>query len=273
MIVATWNVNGMQARLGFLRHWLRARAPDLVLLQELKLSADRFPHAELAEAGYRAVVHGQKSWNGVAVLARSAGGGELRPVTQGLPGAEQQGARLVGAELALPGCAPISCVSVYVPNGRSAGHPEFAHKLAFLDALEEFLRPEAARAGNLLVGGDFNLCPGPLDTWDEAAWEGKIFHTAQERQRFAALTGLGLSDLYRRLHPGGAQFSWWDYRAGNFHKNLGLRIDFLLASAALAESAQAAWIDREYRKKKEGMIASDHAPVLAKVQPPPAPGC
>lgn len=267
MIIATWNINGLQARLGFLRHWLRARAPDLVLLQELKLSADRFPHAELKEAGYQAVVHGQKSWNGVAILARTAAGGALRPVTHGLPGLERQGARLVGAELAAPGFDPLACISVYVPNGRSVGHPEFAHKLTFLDGMTEFLRPPAARARNLLVGGDFNLCPGPLDTWDEAAWEGKIFHTAEERERFTALTALGLTDLYRRLHPGGAQFSWWDYRAGNFHKNLGLRIDFLLASAALAERTEAVWIDREYRKKKEGMIASDHAPVLARVLP------
>ena len=271
MIIATWNINGMQARLGFLRHWLQARTPDLVLLQELKLSADRFPHAELEEAGYQAVVHGQKSWNGVAILAR-AGAGALRPVTRGLPGLEQQGARLVGAELAAPGCEPLSCISVYVPNGRRVGHPEFAHKLPFLDGLAEFLRQELAGSRNLVAGGDFNLCPGPLDTWDEAAWAGKIFHTAAERERFAALAALGLTDLYRRLHPAGAQFSWWDYRAGNFHKNLGLRIDFLLASAAVAARTRAVWIDREYRKKKQGMIASDHAPVFAEVGPSPVAG-
>ena len=267
MIIATWNINGMQARLGFLRRWLQARTPDLVLLQELKQSPDRFPHAELEEAGYQAVVHGQKSWNGVAILARTAGAGTLRPVTRGLPGLEQQGARLVGAELAAPGCEPLSCISVYVPNGRRVGHPEFAHKLAFLDGLAEFLRQELAGSRNLVAGGDFNLCPGPLDTWDEAAWEGNIFHTAEERERFAALAALGLTDLYRRLHPAGAQFSWWDYRAGNFHKNLGLRIDFLLASAAVAARTRAVWIDREYRKKKQGMTASDHAPVLAEVGP------
>ena len=267
MIIATWNINGMQARLGFLRHWLQARAPDLVLLQELKLSADRFPHAELEEVGYRALVHGQKSWNGVAVLARTDGTAALRLVTHGLPGLEQQGARLVGAELEVAGVGPLSCISVYVPNGRSVGHQEFAHKLAFLDGLVEFLRQELARSRTLLVGGDFNLCPGPLDTWDEAAWQGRIFHTVEERQRFGALTALGLTDLYRRRHPGGTQFSWWDYRAGNFHKNLGLRIDFLLASAALAADAREVWIDRAYRKKKEGMIASDHAPVIAELLP------
>ena len=267
MTVATWNINGMQARLGFVRHWLQARMPDLVLLQELKLSADRFPHAELEEAGYQAVVHGQKSWNGVAILARSASTAALRPVTCGLPGLEEQGARLVGAEVELAGLGTLSCVSVYVPNGRTVGHQEFAHKLTFLDALVQFVRQALAASRALVVGGDFNLCPGPLDTWDEAAWQGKIFHTAEERERFGALTALGLTDLYRHRHPGGTQFSWWDYRAGNFHKNLGLRIDFLLATAGLTGHTREVWIDRDYRKKKEGMIASDHAPVIAELMP------
>ena len=267
MTIATWNINGMQARLGFVRHWLRARTPDLVLLQELKLSADRFPHAELEEAGYQAVVHGQKSWNGVAILARTATAGAVRPLTRGLPGLEQQGARLVGAEVEVAGLGPLSCSSVYVPNGRSVEHPEFAHKLAFLDGLVEFVRQELARSRAVVVGGDFNLCPGPLDTWDEAAWEGRIFHTPAERERFRALTALGLTDLYRQLHPDGTQFSWWDYRAGNFHKNLGLRIDFLLADGAVTAHTRQVSIDRDYRKKKEGMIASDHAPVIAELAP------
>ena len=267
MTIATWNVNGMQARLGFVRHWLQARAPDLVLLQELKLSADRFPHAELKEAGYQAVVHGQKSWNGVAILARGAGSGAIRPVTRGVPGVEEQGARLVGAEVELAGLGTLSCVSVYVPNGRSVGHPEFAHKLTFLDALVRFVRQMLAESSALVVGGDFNLCPGPLDTWDDTVWQGKIFHTPEERERFGALTALGLTDLYRQRHPDGTQFSWWDYRAGNFHKNLGLRIDFLLATAGLTGRTREVWIDRDYRKKKEGMIASDHAPVIAELAP------
>ena len=267
MTIATWNINGMQARLGFLQHWLRARQPDLVMLQELKQTSDRFPHAELGAIGYRAVVHGQKSWNGVAILTRADRFGEARAVTRDMPGLEQHGARLVCAEVHGEGVGRLSCTSVYVPNGRTVTHPEFSHKLAFLDGLVEYARAALAGAGAVLIGGDFNLCPGPLDTWHEDAAEGAIFHTAAERERYAALLDLGLVDLFRHCNPGVRRYSWWDYRAGSFHKNQGLRIDFLLAGAALAESAAAARIDRDYRKKQDGMIASDHAPVIADFAP------
>jgi len=263
MTIATWNINGMQARLGFLQHWLRARQPDLVMLQELKQTADRFPHAELSEVGYRAVVHGQKGWNGVAILTRTERVGEARMVTRDLPGLEQHGARLVGAEMPVAAVGPLSCTSVYVPNGRTVTHPEFTHKLAFLDGLAEYARAALAGPGTVLIGGDFNLCPGPLDTWHEDAAEGAIFHTAAERERFAALLDLGLVDLFRHCNPTDRRYSWWDYRAGSFHKNQGLRIDFLLAGEALAGRAGAVRVDRDYRKKQAGMIASDHAPVIA----------
>ena len=263
MTVATWNINGMQARLAFLQHWLRARQPDLVMLQELKQTAARFPHAELGEAGYRAVVHGQKSWNGVAILTHAERVGEARPVARDLPGLEQHGARLVGAEVPVHGAGTLSCTSVYVPNGRTVAHPEFGHKLAFLDGLVEYARAALAGTAAVLIGGDFNLCPGPLDTWHGDAAEGSIFHTAAERERFDALVDLGLVDLFRHCNPELRQYSWWDYRAGSFHKNQGLRIDFLLAGAALAVRTSAVRVDRDYRKKQDGMIASDHAPVIA----------
>ena len=271
MTIATWNINGMQARLGFVRHWLQARTPDVVLLQELKLPADRFPHAELETAGYQAVVHGQKSWNGVAILTRTETVRAVHGVARGLPGAAEQGARLVAVELELAGWGALHCCSVYVPNGRSVDHPEFAHKLAFLDGLIDFTRGRSAAAGGagppLIIGGDFNLCPAPLDTWDEEAWAGKIFHTAAERSRFQALSELGLVDLFRARHPDRRLFSWWDYRAGDFHQNRGLRIDLLLAALPVAARSGEVWIDRDYRKKKEGMIASDHAPVIAELAP------
>ena len=266
MTIATWNINGMQARLGFVRHWLAARTPDLALLQELKLPDDRFPHDKFHEAGYRALAHGQKSWNGVAVLAREQTVRSAEVTCRGLPGLEEQGARLIGVRAEVDGLGVLDCVSVYVPNGRTVEHPEFGHKLAFLDGLVSYAEQEVRSDHPLVIGGDFNLCPAALDTWDEEAWREKIFHTAEERERFRALLGLGTVDLFRAVNPELQQFSWWDYRAGNFHKNLGLRIDFLLATPPLAERTDAVTIDRDYRKKKDGMIASDHAPVIAEVR-------
>ncbi len=266
MTIATWNVNGMQARLDFVLHWLAARGPDVALLQELKLPDDRFPHDELQAAGYRAVVHGQKGWNGVAVITREETVRRAEVSCRGLPGLEDQGARLIGAQVEVDGFGVIDCVSVYVPNGRTIDHPEFGHKLAFLDGLVSFAQREARADRPLIIGGDFNLCPGALDTWDEEAWRDRIFHTAEERRRYRTLLGLGTVDLFRALNPDLRLFSWWDYRAGNFHKNLGLRIDLLLATPPVAARAAGVTIDRDYRKKKNGMIASDHAPVIAEIR-------
>ena len=166
MTIATWNINGMQARLGFVRHWLAARGPDLALLQELKLPDDRFPHVEFRESGYRALVHGQKSWNGVAVLAREETVRAAEVICRGLPGLEELGARLIGVRSEVDGLGPLDCVSVYVPNGRTVEHAEFGHKLAFLDGLVSFAEREVRPDRPLVIGGDFNLCPAALDTWD-----------------------------------------------------------------------------------------------------------
>ena len=265
MTIATWNINGLPARLDFIRHWLAARSPDLVLLQELKLTEDRFPHSELRQSGYRALVHGQKSWNGVAVLARDETVRSVEITNRGLPGLEELGARLIGARAEIDGIGELDCVSVYIPNGRAIDHPEFGNKLAFLDGLVSFAEQNVRPNRLLVIGGDFNLCPSAVDTWDEETWHDKIFHTAEERDRFWSLISLGTVDLFRALNPDLQQFSWWDYRAGNFHKNLGLRIDLLLATPPLAERTTAVTIDRDYRKKKSGMIASDHAPVIAEI--------
>jgi exodeoxyribonuclease-3 len=253
MLVATWNVNGLRARFDFLLHWLRSRRPDLVMLQELKLTDDQFPHAELEAEGYFAGVHGQKAWNGVAVLAR-----EKPRVTQaGLPGQEAMGARLVACTI-----GSVQTLSVYIPNGKSLDHPDFERKLEWIGRLRSYLEESFDPGDPVLVSGDLNLCPGPLDTWNEEALGGTIFHTEIERGLFRELLDWGLEDLYRKLHPEGRDFSWWDYRAGAFHRNHGLRIDFVLATASLAERAVRADTDREYRKKQDGLTASDHAPVL-----------
>jgi exodeoxyribonuclease-3 len=255
MRIATWNINGLRARLELLLHWLRERAPDLVGLQELKLSDEQFPHAELERAGYRAAVHGQKSWNGVAILAR----GPLEVVQRGLPDGEELGARLLSAR-----ACGLLFTTVYVPNGKHVGHPDFPRKLAWLDALAAHV-PAAGEPAVLC--GDFNVCPSALDSWDEASLAGTIFHTAEERARFQRLLDLGFVDLFRARFPDTQAFSWWDYRGGAFHRKQGLRIDLVLATPPVAARARSVEIDREYRKKVDGLTPSDHAPVFADLEP------
>ncbi|GAB4538036.1 MAG: exodeoxyribonuclease III [Haliangiales bacterium] len=257
MRIATWNINGLRARLDFVLHWLRARTPDIVCLQELKLTDDKFPHDALSALGYHAVSHGQKAWNGVAILSR-----EPAEVLQvGLPGQEEFGARLLVAAV-----SGLRVASVYCPNGKDLDHEDYGRKLAWFDTLGEYLGGLDKLAGGdqalpTVIGGDFNICPQGIDSWQEAG--AGIFHTDAERSRFQALLDLGLIDLYRHKYPHDREFSWWDYRGGAFHKKRGLRIDFLLANAPALARVKAIEIDREYRKKQDGMTASDHAPVIA----------
>jgi exodeoxyribonuclease-3 len=251
--IATWNINGLRARLDFLLAWLAERGPDVVGLQELKLADAEFPYAELEKLGYRAAVHGQKAWNGVAVLAREP----LEVTRCGLPGQEAMGARLLTARV-----GDLDFTTVYVPNGKHVGHVDFARKLAWLDALADHLEASGAAAPAVL-GGDFNVCPAPLDSWNEAALHGQIFHTDEERACLRRLLDAGWFDLFRDRHPDVQAFSWWDYRGGAFHRRQGLRIDLLLATAPVRARVRAVEIDREWRKKQEGLTPSDHAPVWA----------
>lgn len=261
MRIATWNVNGLRARLDFLRCWLRERQPDVVALQELKLEDEHFPHAELEAEGYRALVYGQKGWNGVAILSR----GEAELVQRGLPGQEEMGSRLLSARV-----EGLTFASLYVPNGKHLGHEDFGRKLAWLDALAGHLEASHRPEEPLLLGGDFNVCPTALDSWGGEKADGEIFHTEDERARMRRLAGWGLFDLYREREPEGKAFSWWDYRGGAFYKNQGLRIDFLLGTAPVLARVGGVTIDREYRKKKDELTASDHAPVWAEVITPKA---
>lgn len=254
MRIATWNVNGLRARLDFVRHWLEAREPDVVGLQELKLDDGDFPHDAFAEIGYRAAVHGQKSWNGVAVLARQP----VHPVERGLPGQETLGARYIAVEL-----DGLVFASVYCPNGKDVDHPDYDRKLAWLDALAAHWRARYSPQTAAVLGGDFNVVPSDLDSHHADGDVSSIFHTPAERDRFQALQALGLDDLFRTVHPEAQQFSWWDYRGGAFHKNLGLRIDFLLGTESVRRRVRDVVIDRDYRKKKGELKASDHAPVYA----------
>jgi exodeoxyribonuclease-3 len=252
--IATWNVNSLNARLEFVVGWLGDRKPDAVCFQELKLTTEAFPYAALEAAGYHAVVHGQKSWNGVAVLAR----GPLESVELGLPGAEAAGSRLVTARI-----GEWAVSSVYVPNGKTLVHPDFELKLDFLARLRAHVEATVDRSRPYVLGGDFNVAHTDRDSFDPDAMRDAIFHTEPERRAIDALLGTGLVDLQRALEPDTHAFSWWDYRGGSFHKNEGLRIDLLLASPPARARATKVWVDRDYRKKKGELTPSDHAPVVA----------
>ncbi len=238
----------------FVLHWLRSRRPDIVGFQELKVDEDRFPYSVFEKEGYTAVVQAQKAWNGVAILSREV----PRLQQKGLPGQEEAGARLVEARV-----GELTFITVYCPNGKYVGHNDFPLKLSWFETLLRYLDSRHAPGEPLVLCGDFNLCPAPIDSWNETGLEGQIFHTEEERARFRSLIGWGLADLFRETYPAEQKFSWWDYRAGAFHRNHGLRIDFLLGTSAVATRVEQVTIDRDYRKKKEGLTPSDHAPVYA----------
>ena len=228
--------------------------PDLVFLQETKSEPDAFPHMELEAAGYQAVHHSAGRWAGVALRAPS--GVPIENVCAGLEGEPARDeARWIEADV-----DGVRAVSVYVPNGQAIGAPAFADKLRFLEAIAERV-PELVRDDRpVLVGGDFNVCRTDLDVYEPAAFVGDTHVTEEERTRFEAILAAGLVDTFRRLHPDTTAYTWWDYRAGNFHKGLGLRIDYLLATSELADKAARCGIARDYRKGKK---PSDHAPLFA----------
>ena len=254
MRIATWNINGLRARTDFLCLWLEQRRPDVVGLQELKIVDDQFPYDCFRELGYHALVYGEKAWNGVAILS-------LEPaevVHRGLPGQEILGARLLSARV-----GDLTFGTVYCPNGKTLHHEDFPKKLIWLDALITHWRTQHDPGENIVLGGDFNIAPQATDSWLGEAGEGRLFHTGDERSRLQALLDLGLYDLYRQQHPEGRAYSWWDYRGGAFHRGQGLRIDLLLGSKSVRDRLQAVTIDRDFRKKQNGLTASDHAPVYA----------
>ncbi len=256
MKIATWNINGLRARLDFVLHWLASRQPDLVGLQELKLQDDEFPTAEFKAAGYYASIHGQKGWNGVAILSREP----ITVLRRGLPGQADFGARLITAS-----AGELSFTTVYCPNGKSTDHEDYPRKLAWFESLLELFEEQHDPQEAAILCGDFNIVPAPIDSWNEEALYGHIFHTDPERERFQRLLHWGFADLYRHYLPNTQFFSWWDYRAGAFHRNHGLRIDCLLGTASVAKRLRHVEVDREYRKKKDGLTASDHAPVIAEL--------
>ena len=258
MKIATWNVNGLRARLDYLLMWLSDRQPDVVGLQELKVTDELFPHDAFESLGYKAVTHGQKSWNGVAVLSRLP----IEWVESGLPGESDFGSRLIRARVG-SGEDVLDFTTLYCPNGKNTDHDDFPRKLAWFDSLRAWAADVVSANENAVLCGDFNIVPSALDSWNDDEFAGSIFHTEVERDRMKALADLGLSDLYRELLPDEQAFSWWDYRGGAFHRKHGLRIDFILGTNRVVERLKSVEIDRDYRKKKEGLTASDHAPVIA----------
>jgi exodeoxyribonuclease III len=251
MKLAAWNVNSIKARLQHLLAWLAEARPDIVCLQELKTEDSKFPLAEIEAAGYRAAYYGQKTYNGVAILARDA----LGEVTMGIPGFADEHKRVIAATT-----LGVRVVCVYCPNGQAPGSEKYAYKLRWFAALRDYLAAEMAKYPALAVAGDFNVAPEDRDVHDPKAWEGQIHVSEPERAAWRALISLGLKDAYRLFEQPEKSFSWWDYRMLGFRRNAGLRIDQILVSPALAARCTGSSIDKAPRKLEK---PSDHAPVLA----------
>jgi exodeoxyribonuclease III len=268
VLIGTWNINGIRARMLRLTEWLAERKPDFVCLQELKITEDEFPHLELRAAGYQAVLSGQAGWNGVAVLAKGAQAPEV--VMRELPGASELGARFIVTKVNIDK-GPLEITSLYVPNGKSVTHVDYKVKLNWLDRLATHIESRADKDAPMLVAGDFNICPTDLDSFGGAKFKGHIHHTDPERAIIKRLHDAGLVDLYRSRYPDEPGFSWWDYRAGCFHKKQGMRIDLIFATPVFAARVRDVYIDREFRKKGKpsGSVPSDHAPVVAVVDEDP----
>ena len=251
MRIATWNVNSIRVRLPQLLEWLRASAPDVVALQETKIGDDAFPATELLEAGYQSVCSGQSSYNGVALLSRTVPG----QVTRDMPGYDDPQRRILAASI-----GGVRVVDLYVPNGQSVGSDKYFYKLGWLRALRTWLAQELTEHPQLVVLGDFNIAPEDRDVHDPLAWIGSVLVSPEEREALQALMSLGLIDVFRKFEQPARSYSWWDYRAGAFQRNNGLRIDLVLASVPLTELCTACTIDREPRRLER---ASDHTPVIA----------
>lgn len=249
MRIASWNVNSLNVRLPHLQQWLQSAAPDIVGIQETKLEDHKFPDGELAGIGYRSVFVGQKTYNGVAILSREP----AQDVQVGIPGFEDEQKRVIAATV-----GDVRIVNLYVVNGQDVGTDKYAYKLRWLDAVHEWLAAELQRHPKMVVLGDFNIAPDDRDVHDPVVWnDNHILTSTAERAGLRKLEALGLHDAFRLHHDEAGVFSWWDYRAAGFRRNLGLRIDLTLVSDALRAQAKAADIDREPRTWDR---PSDHAP-------------
>jgi exodeoxyribonuclease-3 len=283
MRIATWNVNSLKARQEAVERWLERAAPNVLLLQETKLTDADAPVMAFAMAGYQLIHHGEGRWNGVAIAVRHGatvgdvvsnfGDGPVRDSGPGGAGAEATDdedfdpfdeARMVAATV-----DGVRVVSLYAPNGRVVGSPFYTGKLAWFERLARWVRDTAAIGDDVVLGGDLNVAPADADVWDPAVVHGGTHVSEPERAAFRALLDLGLVDAYRARHGETGRYTWWDYRAGMFHKNLGMRIDHLLVSGSVAGRVVDAEIDREARKGPP--VPSDHAPLLIDLDEPGRP--
>jgi exodeoxyribonuclease-3 len=273
MRIATWNVNSLKARLEKVQWWLERARPDVLLIQETKLGDAHAPVAEFGAAGYQLAHHGEGRWNGVAIASRVGiadvvpnFGEPLRPPLTFDVGDDEP---LAEARMIAATCGGVRVVSVYAPNGRAVGSTFYEAKLAWYERLARWLEESANPAEPLVIGGDFNVAPTDADVWNPAACHGGTHVSEREREAFLELVRWGLVDAYRLHHPEPGRYTWWDYRAGDFHKNFGMRIDHLVTTRVVADRTVWAEIDREARKGKP--IPSDHAPLVIDLDEPGLP--
>tara|TARA_R110002049_G_scaffold272614_4_gene450237 strand:- start:1280 stop:2047 length:768 start_codon:yes stop_codon:yes gene_type:complete len=251
MKIATWNVNSLKVRLPHVSAWLDANDPDILVLQEIKQPTADFPDDEFIATGYHAVANGQKTYNGVAIIARQP----PEDIVTDFPGFEDPQRRILAATV-----GDVRVINLYVPNGSSVGSEKYSYKLAWLAALRGFLEDELAKHERLVVLGDFNIAPKDEDVYDPEKWGDAILCSPAERAALNSILELGLSDVFRNFEQPEKSFSWWDYRAAGFQRNAGLRIDLILCSEALAQYCTSSVVDKEPRALER---PSDHAPVLA----------
>ena len=274
--IAAWNVNSLKVRLPHVLKWLqdqeKVKKPiDALCLQELKLTDDKYPHKELEEAGYVSLAAGQKTYNGVAIIVRKAALAPiasdasttfLKPI-RNIPGNVDEQQRILAATIPFAGVQPIRLVSAYFPNGQSPDSDKFVYKLAWLNALEDWLKDELSKNSRLALLGDFNIAPTDTDVHDPSKWIGQNLVSPEERKAFQQLLDLGLTDSFRMFEQAAKLFSWWDYRMMGFRRNAGMRIDHILLSEALKDKCKASMIDKEPRTWEQ---PSDHAPVIAEIK-------
>lgn len=256
MLIATWNVNSLKARLDRVTQWVNENQPDVLCMQETKMKDEVFPALTFAELGYESAHFGQGQWNGVAIISKVG----LTDVVNNFakPIEPDHEARIISAT-----CAGVKVVCVYVPNGRALDDDHYTYKLGWMKKLRQHADAIAKPSERLVIGGDFNIAPTDDDVWDVTKFDGATHVSAPERKVFAELCEWGLIDAFRELHPEPKVFSWWDYRNGSFHKGEGMRIDFLLATKSLMSQVEASSIDRNARK---GEKPSDHVPVTITVK-------